>query len=185
MIIIIGGINGPLHNAVVAVITPLNSKDGGFVLTQVSIKLTLLFFILGLIVYFNSGLLIDLLAPKLSYEAKSIAAKQLKILTPCIPLSAFIGLSFGALNARNKFFIPSISPAITSLTTILCILIIWGLNYQNTNLNYFLYSGLLAFATLIGTSIQFAVQIWEIYKIGLLRLKSKIQSADFLLIFFL
>jgi len=42
LLIIIGGINGPLHNAVVAVITPLNKKNGGIVLTQVSIKLSIL-----------------------------------------------------------------------------------------------------------------------------------------------
>ena len=119
LIIIIGGINGPLHNAVVAVITPLNKRDSGIVLTKVSIKLTLLFFILGLIIFFNSGFLIDLIGLNLGPESKSAATYQLKILTPCIPLSAFIGLSFGALNSRNKFFISSISPAFTSLTVIL------------------------------------------------------------------
>ena len=170
LLIIIGGINGPLHNAVVAVITPLKRREGALVLTKVSIKLTLLFFILGVIVYFNSGFLINLIAPNLSNEAKSIASYQLRILTPCIPLSAFIGLSFGALNSRNKFFISSISPAITSLTTILFISASWIINHQNTN--YLFYSGLLAKATLTGTCIQFAVQCWEIHKIGLFRFNS-------------
>ena len=170
LLIIIGGINGPLHNAVVAVITPLKRREGALLLTKVSIKLTLLFFILGVIVYFNSGFLINLIAPNLSNEAKSIASYQLRILTPCIPLSAFIGLSFGALNSRNKFFISSISPAITSLTTILFISASWIINHQNTN--YLFYSGLLAKATLTGTCIQFAVQCWEIHKIGLFRFNS-------------
>ena len=125
LLIIIGGINGPLHNAVVAVLTPLKRREGGLVLTKVSIKLTLLFFILGVAIYFNSGFLINLIAPNLSFEAKSIATYQLRILTPCIPLSAFLGLSFGALNSRNKFFISSISPALTSLTTILFISASW------------------------------------------------------------
>ena len=172
LLIIIGGINGPLHNAVVAVLTPLNRRDGALVLTKVSIKITLLFFILGLVIYFYSGFLINLIAPNLNAEAKSIASYQLRILTPCIPLSAFIGLSFGALNSRNKFFISSISPAITSLITILFISFSWILKYQNTNSNYLFYSGLLAIATLTGTFIQFAVQCWEIYKIGLFRFKS-------------
>ncbi len=170
LLIIIGGINGPLHNAVVAVITPLKRREGALVLTKVSIKLTLLFFILGVIVYFNSGFLINLIAPNLSDEAKSIASDQLRILTPCIPLSAFMGLSFGALYSRNKFFISSISPAITSLTTILFISTSWIINHQNTN--YLFYSGLLAKATLTGTCIQFAVQCWEIHKIGLFRFNS-------------
>ena len=172
LLIIIGGINGPLHNAVVAVLTPLNERDGGLVLTKVSIKITLLFLILGFFIYLNAGFLINLIGPNLSTDAKSMAAYQLKILTPCIPLSGFIGLSFGALNSRNKFFISSISPAITSLTTILFILISWILNYQNTNSNYIFFTGLLAFATLTGTFVQFVIQIWEIYKIGFLRFKS-------------
>ncbi len=172
LLIIIGGINGPLHNAVVAVLTPLNKKTGGIILTQVSIKLSILLIGLAILIYFNSSLLIELLAPNLSYEAKSIATYQLRILTPCIPLSGFIGLSFGALNSRRKFFLSSISPAITSLTTIFFIVFSWVFNQENTSSNLFTYTGLLAFATLTGTFIQFVVQIWEISKIGLLRLDS-------------
>ncbi len=173
LLIIIGGINGPLHNAVVAVLTPLEKRDGGIVLTKVSIKLTLLFFILGIIVYFTSDFLINFIAPNLSSEVKSIASYQLRILSPCIPLSAFLGLSFGALNSRNKFFISSISPSITSLITILFISFSGILNHQNINSHYLFYSGLLATATLTGTCIQFAVQCWELQKIGLLKFEYK------------
>ena len=175
LLIIIGGINGPLHNAVVAVLTPLSKKDGGIILTKVSIKLSILLLGLAVFIYFNSSLLIELLAPNLSYEAKSIATYQLKILTPCIPLSGFIGLSFGALNSQRKFFLSSISPAITSITTIFFILFSWIFNTENSSSNFLTYSGLLAFATLTGTFIQFVVQIWEINKIGLLRLESTFQ----------
>ncbi len=175
LLIIIGGINGPLHNAVVAVLTPLNKKHGGIILTQVSIKLSILLFGLAILIYSNSSLIIELLAPNLSYEAKSIATYQLRILTPCIPLSGFIGLSFGALNSRKKFFLSSVSPAITSVTTILFILYSWIFNQENASTYFLTYSGLLAFATLTGTFIQFVVQIWEINKIGLLRLESTFQ----------
>ena len=172
LIIIVGGINGPLHNAVVAVLTPLNKKNGGIVLTQVSIKLSIILMGFALLIYFNTGSLIELLAPNLSYESKSIASYQLRILTPCIPLSGFIGLSFGALNSRSKFFLSSISPAITSITTIFFILISWNFNQENISSNFLPFTGLLAFATLTGTLIQFVIQIWEINKIGLLRLES-------------
>ncbi len=172
LLIIVGGINGPLHNAVIAVLTPLNKKKGGIVLTQVSIKLSILLLVFAILIYFNAKVIIELLAPNLSYEAKSIATYQLRILTPCIPLSGFIGLSFGALNSRNKFFLSSISPAITSITTIFFILISWIFNQENTSSNFLTFTGLLAFATLTGTFIQFVVQIWEINKIGLLRLES-------------
>ncbi len=173
LLIVIGGINGPLHNAVVAVITPLDKQMGGVLFTKVSIKLTFLFFILGLIVFFNSDFIINLIGPNLSTNSKSLATYQLKILTPCIPLSAFIGLSFGALNSRNKFFISSVSPAFTSLITIIFISITWIINNQSKTSNYFFYTGLLASATLVGTLIQFSIQFWEIHKIGLLKFKTK------------
>ncbi len=170
LLIIIGGINGPLHNAIVAVLTPLNKNDSGIVLTQVSIKISLLLLSLAILIFFNANLFIELLAPNLSYEGKSIASYQLRILTPCIPMSGFIGLSFGALNSRSKFFLSSVSPAITSLTIIFFIVISWIFNQENISSNFLTFTGLLAFATLTGTFIQFIVQIWEINKIGLLRL---------------
>ena len=173
-LVIIGGINGSFHNAIVAVLTPINNRDSGVVLTQVSIKLTLILILLGLFIYFNASFLIDLIGPNLSNEAKSIATFQLRILTPCIPLSGFIGLSFGALNSRNKFLISSISPAFISITIIFFILLSWISNKNNT---IFLPSyALLASATLVGTLIQFFIQIWAINKIGLLRFKSNFDS---------
>ena len=42
---------------------------------------------LAILIYFNSSLFIELLAPNLSSDAKSIATYQLQILTPFIPLS--------------------------------------------------------------------------------------------------
>ena len=175
LLITIGGINGPLHNAVVAILTPLNKRDGGVVLTQLSIKISILLFGLAILIYFNSSLLIELLAPNLNYDTKSIAARQLRILAPCIPLSGFIGLSFGALNSRRKFFLSSVSPTIISITTIFFILFSWIFNQENTSSNFLTNSGLLAFATLTGTFIQFIVQIWEINNIGLLKFESNFQ----------
>ena len=173
-LIIIGGINGPFHNAVVAVLTPINNRDSGVVLTQASIKLTLILILLGLFVYFNASFFVNLIGPNLSNEAKSIATFQLKILTPCIPLSGFIGLSFGALNSRNKFLISSVSPAIISVTIIIFILLSWISN--KTNATFLPSSALLASATLVGTFIQFFIQIWAINKIGLLKINSNLNS---------
>ena len=173
-LIIIGGINGSFHNAVVAVLTPINNRDSGVVLTQVSIKLTLILILLGLFIYFNASFLINLIGPNLSNEAKTIAIFQLRILTPCIPLSGFIGLSFGALNSRNKFLISSISPAFISVAIIFFILLSWISNKNNTT--FLPSSALLASATLVGTFIQFFIQIWAINKIGLLRFNSNFDS---------
>ena len=171
LIIIIGGINGPLHNAIVTVLTPLNSEEASSVLNKVSIKITFLLFLIGLIIFLNANLLIENIGPNLNEETKIMATRQLKILSPCIPMSGFIGLSFGALNSKDKFFISSFSPGFISLITILFIAFNWLNNFQRKEVNNLFNPELLAIATLSGTMIQFIVQIFEISKIGLLKIK--------------
>jgi len=169
LIIIIGGINGPLHNAIVAVLTPLDESRARQVLQNISLKIILLLLILSLIIYFNSELIINIIGPNLDNETKLIAAKQLKILSPCIPLSGFNGLSYGALNSKNKFFTSSISPIIVSIVTIIFISLYWFFNLKNQIFNNLFYSELLSLATLTGTFIQTIIQIYETHKIGLIK----------------
>ena len=52
LLIIIGGINGPLHNSVVAILTPLTEKKAGLILTRVGVKITLFLFLIGLFIFF-------------------------------------------------------------------------------------------------------------------------------------
>ncbi len=172
LIIIIGGINGPLHNAIVTILTPIDSRKAGIILTRVSIKLTILFSIIGLIIFSKAIFFIKLLGPNLNLETQQIAAMQLKILSPCIPLSAFIGISYGALNSKNKFFLSSFSPSFISLTTILFI-VFASITNDNSSANPSLFeSQILALATTIGTLIQFIIQFLQIHEIGLLRFNS-------------
>ena len=128
LIIIIGGINGPLHNAVVAVLTPLEENRASRVLQNISLKIILLLLIISILIFLNTELIINIIGPNLDKETKLIAVRQLKILSPCIPLSGFNGLSYGALNSKNKFFISSISPIIVSIVTIIFISIYWFLS---------------------------------------------------------
>ncbi len=168
-IIIISGINGPLHNAIVAIVTPLKANKAGLVLSRVSIKLTLVFSLIALIIYAKATYLIGIIGPDLNLETKLSAIRQLKIIAPCIPLSAFIGLSFGALNSRNKFLISSLSPSIVSFSIILFITLNWVFNLENKFESGFLGTNLLALATLIGTFLQFVIQLIETYRIDILR----------------
>ena len=176
LIIIIGGINGPLHNAIVSILTPLNSRKAGLVLTRVSIKLTLIFTLIGLIIFYKATFFIELIGPNLTFETQQIAARQLRILCPCIPLSAFIGLSYGALNSKNKFFLSSFSPSLISITTIIFLSFSLILKNKNSLSSTLFESQILAIATLTGTLIQFLIQILQIQKIGLLRLNSMWQG---------
>jgi len=171
LIIIIGGINGPLHNAVVAVLTPLEENRARQVLQNISLKIIILLLIISSLIFFNAELIINIIGPNLDRETQFIAARQLKILSPCIPLSGFNGLSYGALNSKNKFFTSSISPIIVSVVTIIIISIYWFFNLRNQIFNNLFYSELLSLATLAGTFIQTIIQIHETYKIGLIKFK--------------
>ena len=130
-IIIISGINGPLHNSIVTVLTPIEGNKASEILQNISLKIIFLLFIIALLIFLNAELIINILGPNLDNETKFIAAKQLRILSPCIPLSGFNGLSYGALNTKNKFFVSSISPIIVSMVTILTII---GLMLEVKNL---------------------------------------------------
>jgi len=176
LIIIIGGINGPLHNAVVAVLTPLEENRARQVLQNVSLRIILLLLIISILIFFNAELIINIIGPNLDKETQLIAAKQLKILSPCIPLSSFNGLSYGALNSKNKFFTSSISPIIVSIVTILFISIYWFFNLKNQIFNNIFYTELLSLATLAGTFIQTIIQIYETHKIGLIKFKFNLKK---------
>jgi len=171
LIIIIGGINGPLHNALVAVLTPLRTKEAALVLNQVSYKITVILLLIGCLIFFKADFIISSIAPNLNNESQIIAIQQLKILSSCIPLSGFIGLSYGALNTKNKFLVSSVSPSIISLVIVIFIAFSWLNNFQDYGISYLSKSTLLATATLAGTIVQFLIQLYEIYKIGLLKLK--------------
>ena len=169
LIVIIGGINGPLHNAVVAVLTPLEDNKASKIMQNISLKIILFLLIIALLIFLNAELIINIVGPNLDKDTQFIAARQLKILSPCIPLSGFNGLSYGALNSKNKFFLSTISPIIVSIITIIFITIYWFFNLKNQIFNNLFYSELLPLATLTGTFIQTNIQIYETYKIGLIK----------------
>ena len=148
LIIIVSGINGPLHNALVAVLTPLKTKEAAIILNQVSLKITVILLLIGCLIFLKADFIIPFLAPNLNNESQIIAIQQLKILSPCIPLSGFIGLSYGALNTKNKFLISSLSPSIISLVIVIFIAFSWLNNFQDFGISYLSKSLLLATATL-------------------------------------
>ena len=160
LIVIIGGINGPLHNAVVAVLTPLEDNKASKIMQNISLKIILFLLIIALLIFLNAELIINIVGPNLDKDTQFIAARQLKILSPCIPLSGFNGLSYGALNSKNKFFLSTISPIIVSIITIIFITIYWFFNLKNQIFDNLFYSELLPLATLTGTFIQTNIQIY-------------------------
>ena len=177
LIIIIGGINGPLHNAIVSVLTPLEDNKKRQILQNISLKVIFLLSIIALVIFLNAELIINKVGANLDQETQLIATRQLKILSPCIPLSGFNGLSYGALNTKNKFFVSSISPMIVSLVTIIFIAFYWFFNLKNQTFNNLFYLEILSLATLFGTFVQTIIQIHETYKSNLIKFRFNLRKS--------
>ncbi len=172
-LVLIGGINGPLHNAIVTILSRKGSKDSAYILSAVNTYILLSFILISLFLFFEADLVIRIVGPGLDQNTHIIAVNQLKIMSPIILLSGFIGTGFGALNAKKEFLLPSLSPIISSIVLILAIVIFWldqsdNFMFINIGIERTL---ILAQATLIGAIIQFLVQIPILRKKGLFKLK--------------
>ncbi len=177
-LILIGGINGPLHNAVVTVLSKTNNKESAYIINSINLSITFLLLFAGGFLFLFSDPLIKLIAPGLEQEVHNIAVVQLKIMSPIIPLSGLIGIGFGSLNAKNTFFITTISPIISSFTVICGVGLFWLTkeSFVDTDPIQLAIKGgvIIAQATLIGAFTQWVVQIPSLIKKDLFRFNLKI-----------
>jgi len=177
-LILLGGINGPLHNSMLTLLADKNKVESRLFISSINIILSLILIVISFFIFFSSDLLINLVGPSLTPEIKEIASTQLKIMSPIIFLSGLIGIGFGSLNAKNEFFIPSISPLISSLIIIIAVSKFW-IN-KETSVDIYesdLMGGIiLARATIIGALSQYLIQIPFLIKKGIFRISFSIQT---------
>nr|YP_002049158.1 integral membrane protein MviN [Paulinella chromatophora]ACB42948.1 integral membrane protein MviN [Paulinella chromatophora] len=168
LLILLGGINGPFHSAIVTSIVSRPHKEKLHILAAVNtLTGTVLFGVTGLL-WLTSDLLITLVGPGLNLELHKIAVIQLQIMAPIAMFAGFIGLSFGVLNASNEFWLPSVSPLISSAVVISGLGLLWlklGSDISNPE-RAFLGGGVLAGTTLLGAIAQWLVQIPLLIKQG-------------------
>ncbi len=172
-LVLIGGINGPLHNSIISVLSRKSRQEGSYILCSINTTILIPLILISAILFFAADPIIQIIGPGLGEKTHEIATTQLKIMSPIIFISGLIGTGFGSLNSRNEFFIPSISPVISSLILI-SFVSIFGLykNGQNESIDIALKGGMiLAKATLIGAILQWIIQLPLLQKKGLLRFK--------------
>ncbi len=177
-LVLLGGINGPLHNSMVTLLADKNKVDSRLFISSINNILSIILLIISLFIFFSSDFLINLVGPSLTPEIKEIASYQLKIMSPIIFLSGLIGLGFGSLNAKKEFFIPSISPLISSLIIIISISNFWINKGNTTDLDALNIRGgiILAKATFIGALSQYLIQIPFLIKKGIFAINFSIQT---------
>jgi putative peptidoglycan lipid II flippase len=163
-LILLGGINGPFHSAMVSVLSKRDRKDVGPIMESIStlIGLILLGVAIGLFVF--APFLITLVAPGLltkAPEVRDLAIQQLRIMSPVAWFAGMIGIGFGALNAADSYWLPSISPLLSSVTmvgSVVALAVIYGKDLLKPEFAA-IGGAVLAGAFLVGTILQWFAQV--------------------------
>ena len=119
LLILLGGINGPFHSALVSVLAKRDQKEAAPLIETVTTLVTGILFIVTIILIVYASRFIDLIAPGLDSEVRAIAITQFQIMAPLAIFAGLVGIGFGSLNASDQYWLPSLSPLFSSLTTII------------------------------------------------------------------
>lgn len=168
LLILLGGINGPFHSALVSVLTKREKSDSAPIVETVTTLVSLILLIVAVVVALGAGYCIDLLAPGLTPTEHRLAVLQLQIMAPLAVFAGLIGIGFGTLNAADMYWLPSISPLFSSLITLVGIGVLFAyLGGQITDPPVILGSVVLAGTTLGGGVLQWLAQLVAQWRAGL------------------
>ncbi|MFO0015438.1 MAG: murein biosynthesis integral membrane protein MurJ [Synechococcaceae cyanobacterium] len=171
LLILLGGINGPFHSAMVSVLARRPREEGAHVLAAINtlvgaglIGVTVLLVVLA-------DPLIQLVGPALKPEIHDIAVLQLRWMAPMALFAGLIGLGFGALNAADVYWLPAISPLLSSLAVVVGIGLLWWQLGAAILLPASAVLGgvVLAGTTTLGAVLQWLIQLPALAKQGLHR----------------
>jgi putative peptidoglycan lipid II flippase len=99
---------------------------------------------------------------------RAIAIEQLRIMAPMAVLAGLIGVGFGSLNATNQYWLPAVSPLLSSLAVLVGVggLVLF-LGDRVVLPEYALLGGrVLAYSTLVGAGAQWLIQVWAQWRSG-------------------
>ena len=171
LLILLGGINGPFHSAMVSVLARRPRQEGAYVLAAINtlVGAGLLGVTVLLLVF--AGPLITLVGPGLDATRHDIAVLQLRWMAPMALFAGLIGLGFGALNAADEFWLPSVSPLLSSVAVIAGIAVLWWQLGAAITLPATAVLGgvVLAGSTTLGAVLQWLIQLPALARQGLQR----------------
>ena len=181
LLVLLGGVNGPIHSAIVSVLSKRNQEQAASLVETITTLVTGVLLLLTILLVIFADFFITLVGPGLSQTAHAIATTQLRIMAPMALLAGLIGVGFGTLNAANQYWLLSISPVFSSITIIL------GLGFLALQLgdkiispqHAFLGGLFLAWSTLAGAVLQWLIQLLTQWRLGLgtLRLRFDFRSS--------
>ncbi len=187
LLVLLGGINGPFHSAIVSVLAKRDREEAAPIVETITTLVggILLVATVGIVVF--AGPIVDIVASGLGateagMQIRHSAIVQLQIMAPMAVLAGFIGIGFGTLNAADLYWLPSISPLFSS-TVLIAGLGILALQLGDKIIlpEYAELGGLvLAWGTLLGAVLQWLVQVVAQWKAGLgsLRLRFEFDRPE-------
>jgi putative peptidoglycan lipid II flippase len=186
LLILLGGINGPFHSAIVSVLT--KEKDKSQVVPIVETITTIVGVILlgvSIAIFCFASNAIDIAAPNLTHSGDAIrgalvrqsAIEQLQIMSAMAVLAGFIGIGFGTLSSADFYWLPSISPLLTSSATIIGVgILAMSVGGKIVLPEYALLGGrVLAGTALIGAILQWLMQVITQWRVGLGTIKPRFE----------
>ncbi len=176
LLILLGGINGPFHSALISVLAKRDKSEAAPLVETVTTLVSLVLLLVTIILIVFADTFISVLAPGLEGEVKAIAIQQLQIMAPLALLAGLIGIGFGTLNAADQYLLPSISPLFSSVAIVIGV---WTLMWQlGTNVNnpenWYLGGMVLAGGTLAGGLLQWLAQLWAQWQAGMGKLRLRL-----------
>ena len=162
-LILLGGVGGPFHSAVVSVFSKLipqgANKTDENVNKLFNTFLTasfIVFLILAILIFVFADVIMSFIISNGSPELIGLATQHLKIMTPVFVIGGLVGIYYGVLVSYKKFMIPNISPMLMSLAIVVILLLA-----KNDEKGI-----LLAIATTVGGLCQFLFQLPKIKQLG-------------------
>jgi putative peptidoglycan lipid II flippase len=169
LLVLLGGINGPFHSAIVSVLARQSRPEGARVLAAINTLVGAALLGVTLLLLLAADPLITLVGPGLDASRHDIAVVQLRWMAPMALFAGLIGLGFGALNAADVFWLPSVSPLLSSAAVIAGIgLLWWQLGPEISAPSQVIVGGIvLAGSTTLGAVLQWLVQLPALARQGL------------------
>ncbi len=183
LLVLLGGINGPFHSAIVSVVAKRDRDAIAPLVETISTLVSLVLTVVAILMVVFAAPIIDFVAQGLGDTdpvARAIAIRQLQIMAPMAIFAGLIGIGFGTLNADDQYWLPSVSPMFSSITVIIGL----GLLYASignaiVQPNFFMLGGMvLAGTTLVGAILQWLVQLPALWRSGLGRLRLRFNWRD-------
>ncbi len=180
LLILLGGINGPFHSALVSVLAKRDKSEAAPIVETVTTLVGGILLLSSLLLILFAGICIDLLAPGLDVQTRALAVQQLQIMAPLAVLAGLIGIGFGTLNASDQYWLPSISPLFSSVAIVGGVgLLVWQLGAQVNAPEYVQLGGIvLAGGTLTGAILQWLAQLIAQWRSGMGRLRLRFHWRD-------